>query len=651
MHKNIIIDQTLHGYSQGHHLLATSTQISKKSQRTMLLLSDLSGPEMHSGFSEYLTGYPLEDEEYYAFAKTWYAPENERPGCVWTHTFLIKFEDLKKIAHVNLLLRYFKRPQQDFDKDDYENPIEPYSGITNFNYDNSNKTTANELGNLIYSIYNDSKPIILPSESTNEYQELILLIWQNQWSRLRKGFSFCTGSLANRKLHDKPLDVQIVPYSLSKSIGRSNRDLIIFDDSQMKPSLSQYPEWVSLVADEILYQSNGKLKEFLEDFGTAFEGREHLSKLVQLYIETGARKRIKTIDKYLTATRTVFGRNESKIVIQNILEQLLNSFPNKWFMYTDFSSFLQDLSTTKGLSRVPCNRTQLKAQLEVLWESNNNKAKDLFKDLIAKDLNQFGELLLKKYSQLIHPEQLPVFTDMELGACNVLVGLNPKFALCSEIWQQPKDFQCEIIDCVDRESLNDALSQRIIETILENSSEVLYKQVFGVFGNISIKVFLDWCRKTSKQHRNKIEAWMKICRCSPKTCIKWTSSVEALDIDLLVSIVSILDPYSEAVCQYGIKPWFKLFEHFNKKGLGSRSQLVLAQFFLPLILMSDESVKQDFVEFSFSPVHDALARNKFSYEQWIKLEPLLPSVSWYNSWDKCKRLRKAMKKKGYYVQS
>ena len=95
--ENLLIEQALHGYVNGHHLLAFSNVFSDKSQRLMDILSDLSGPEVKEGFTEYITGYPLYEDKYYAIAKTWYAPEMKRPGCVWTHTLLIDFKDLNKI--------------------------------------------------------------------------------------------------------------------------------------------------------------------------------------------------------------------------------------------------------------------------------------------------------------------------------------------------------------------------------------------------------------------------------------------------------------------------------------------------------------------------------------------------------------------------
>src|SRR5207249_9285845 len=84
--QSVLLHQLLHGYADGHRLIEGSFKPQGDLTRLMLRMSDLSGSSMVSGFEEYLTGYPLISNDAYALAKTWYAPEMPRPGCVWTHT-------------------------------------------------------------------------------------------------------------------------------------------------------------------------------------------------------------------------------------------------------------------------------------------------------------------------------------------------------------------------------------------------------------------------------------------------------------------------------------------------------------------------------------------------------------------------------------
>src|SRR3954471_23899161 len=104
------IHQAIHGYREGHRLLSSSLSLNPDSARAMLVLSDMSGPTMQPGFDEYLTGYPLPGSDLFVFAKTWYASEMQRPGCVWTHSLLLSCDQVSQTSGSSLMYK-FRRPQ------------------------------------------------------------------------------------------------------------------------------------------------------------------------------------------------------------------------------------------------------------------------------------------------------------------------------------------------------------------------------------------------------------------------------------------------------------------------------------------------------------------------------------------------------------
>src|SRR4051812_48001358 len=107
---DVRIHHTLHGYSDGHRLVAASRKLSSLSQRVLRTMTDLSGPRLVKGFETYLTGYIVPEDNIFALSRTWYAEEAERPGCVWTHTLLLEEEMMRHLTSLRSLLRYFRRP-------------------------------------------------------------------------------------------------------------------------------------------------------------------------------------------------------------------------------------------------------------------------------------------------------------------------------------------------------------------------------------------------------------------------------------------------------------------------------------------------------------------------------------------------------------
>ena len=216
MRISVNIEQTLHGYDNGHRLLASSSPLSSEEENTLLELSDLSGFQVN-GFEEYLTGFPIPNSDKYAFAKTWYAPEMKRPGCVWTHTLLIGQKEFNNIFNLNSLLRLFRRPEQG--RYSFYNNRTTYRFTGDSGYSLSVPQVDGESFQDSFALYvtfyrhlyNKSQTLVVGTDSSLKYENFVVSFWSQQWPELRFRFSFCTGSLSERRINDRPLSLQISP--------------------------------------------------------------------------------------------------------------------------------------------------------------------------------------------------------------------------------------------------------------------------------------------------------------------------------------------------------------------------------------------------------------------------------------------------------
>ena len=186
-----IINQTLHGYNQGHTLLESSILIRSDDKRNLMIMSDMSGSSMQQGFDEYITGYPLKEMNMYALARTWNAPEMKRPGCVWTHTLLINFSDLIKLNNYSNFIGLFKRPTENIDYSYYRKPFEliveeKVICSSSFLNDNINPDLIKEIISQLYKRNNSS--VLIQSQNSLKFENLILSIWIQQWPRLKRNF-------------------------------------------------------------------------------------------------------------------------------------------------------------------------------------------------------------------------------------------------------------------------------------------------------------------------------------------------------------------------------------------------------------------------------------------------------------------------------
>jgi hypothetical protein len=269
---NITIHQTLHGYQNGHQLLASSIPLDSELSKVLLFQSDLSGSLSNTNFETYLTGYPIAKAGVYAIARTWYAKEMKRPGCVWTHTLLIKFPDLGKIPELVSLIELFKRPSSGFFSD-YQVPLEvDFNQLVSISESISNANISDALYANTYQ--NGNRALIIPSVTPDLFENQIVNLWSNQWPRLRRNFYFCTGALSLKSLGERLFDVQVVPLEIVKSVMRTHPDMQQYNSAQTPEN------WFTI------YKSAPKntIRRFLWNYGSDIDGRRtNFVPLVRLY--------------------------------------------------------------------------------------------------------------------------------------------------------------------------------------------------------------------------------------------------------------------------------------------------------------------------------------------------------------------------------
>lgn len=149
----IKVEQTLHGYANGHQLIAASVKINAENKRLIDELSDLSGICEEKNFIDYYTGYPIDDGKKYVIAKTWYAYEKQRPGCVWTHSLILDTEDIRKISCMRIFEKLFTRPRIN-DYNNYMNTIL----YENTGEDIDSQYDMEKLQYVIYTLFSSAKP-------------------------------------------------------------------------------------------------------------------------------------------------------------------------------------------------------------------------------------------------------------------------------------------------------------------------------------------------------------------------------------------------------------------------------------------------------------------------------------------------------------
>ncbi len=410
---NITIQQTIHGYLNGHQILAASSDLTVHEKKILLYQSDLSGSSIEEGFKNYLTGYPIKATNRYAFAKSWYADEMERPGCVWTHTLLIDFSDLGKIPELDILNSFFRRPIIS-EYQEYEKSIIISEELLKSKLKHLGIVNLDEKKMLFEALYLDpEKTIVIPTKAPVKFDDIVLDIWSDQWPRLRRQFSFCTGALSYKKIDNQDFDLLIIPPSKLSLLQRQSKNIIVLDkESNISSDIfSVYIKFSKL-----------SIRNFLWSYGADIEGsRKNFIPLLTIFVAL----------------------HDEKITLAKIANQLSLFFPST----NDARNFKNKIFGAGSILR---SRFSEKEIVEFLLTTENITSLDDARISIEgrlKDLIQKNEIPLSDF-------------------LNVLKNAKPD-RVSNQIWENIDFTNLDVIELLET-------NHWLIEILLQKDSELIY---------------------------------------------------------------------------------------------------------------------------------------------------------------------------------
>jgi hypothetical protein len=199
------IAQTLHGYAQGHRLLASGGEIDARELAELDRLSDLSGYlAADAGFDAYHTAFPC--GRYHAYACTWLDAAAPRRGTVLTHTLLIPGESWRTAADALAWTVLHRRPLNGRDVTAYTTELTAPVAATL----PPPQPDPNQLAALLNLLLGQIERPVLWVSAESAF-DLLRALWRWLWPEARATWSFCTYALQPRRVGRRIFDFLGVP--------------------------------------------------------------------------------------------------------------------------------------------------------------------------------------------------------------------------------------------------------------------------------------------------------------------------------------------------------------------------------------------------------------------------------------------------------
>lgn len=614
---SVSIHQAIHGYRDGHRLLSSSTPLSADATRTMLVLSDMSGPSMLPGFHEYLTGYPLPASEFFVLAKTWYAPEMQRPGCVWTHSLLIPRTQVPYIAASDLLEK-FRRPQIEGVEKAATTPIVFDDADSGSSADGSVDRAVTAA--LVSAILGQPRPVIVVVDTATELEMAVLQLWEGLWPAEKVRFSFCTGALMPRSNAGALLELQAIPRTIPPSQFRKSAGAVLVLDLRA-PSKTE--AWVDLVLNSTA-RSKGSFRTWLEAAAGADARRSVVPSLAPIFSEWRAPN-----SSARSIVASVVNANDLDVSVRSRLVGMAFERADMEAGASGRRELVQSLCGYRDIDLASIAST-LEDQTRRLFEDSRADGITLVLSLLGSGLTEVGERVLRAAVLSLVPSDLETLGDAQMPFLSTIVGANPTLASSPALWSRVGSRSAEVLSRLAAMNLNDEERCGVVDAVISSGRDIPVDALVCFGGKIAI--FRGLTALTSGEIQLSWQ-WRSVLSSRSDTVLEWLEGLSSPSLRELELSSRFLNPKAT-------QSRLALVWKNGTAGVGSITPRV-AVFGLTLAFW-EGSVHSPLLADCFQPTFDAAGNSHLEYEEWDWIREQAPPVSWWREWDKCERLAGAL---------
>ncbi len=627
----MIIEQTLYGYNKGHGLLASSFPVRPNNDSSLMsVLSDWTGFRNELGEDSYMTFYPLSDGEKYAFAKTWYAEEMERPGCVWTHTLIVDLKEMDRNFDFRVLDDYFRRPKKD-EYDFYQHKIE----IDNFETRNSN---------VVFNMFDDTSLLVLyllllgnnknlfiyMDKAQRAYQALCFYLLQYLPLDMLKWISLSTGSAFRRKFGSEEFSIQftdnITNISLSNApwkgkIAKENFTIgLLYIFEQSKRENDTFPSLIRLFKEDIKDEKE-KLFAFamlMKELDTALNekvGEKEYADVLSL------------LEKHFPK------QNEGIRLKSNFLSEKISS------LYGTEEDYLFQIASLKNDSFLHPLLTHFTQRLMVLDKNSHNAYVDLMGKIARiEHSNETARNALLYAIDHMEEEELLRMVNNNWEHILPLLNNNERF-FDAGMWLRLSAKQFNDIflmyDSHNFESFkhwNELLKKVLVSETLtgENISSQLVKNAKD-----AVKIIFD---SANDSHLSIVSPFLLLsCMQKKQDFLAWLGKQKNINERIENFIIHQIDPTAIYVKESQSCSWRALLEADN----GAKS----IDFYMYLYILAHnwkDAQSVEMLKHSFYHIYQELSKSKLSIKNWDRISCVTPNRYFIAKWDKCKILSRGL---------
>jgi hypothetical protein len=625
------VQQALFGYREGHNLVAASVPLAPRVRQFLANVTDASGPENSEGFEAPYTGLPVPETDYYALFCTWPAPEMPRPGCVWSHVLLLDLADLARIHDLSVLRELCLRPAVPPDLSAYERQLSLLSpdSTPGIRHPEEQNRTSHIL-ELLYG--QPEKGIIILDDKSWPWESAVFGLWSQQWPRLRRSFAFSTGSLGDRRSAGVSFDLQIAPLKSKRLWGRSSLPTAVIEYPYVVSATPPSP-WARIALDDLAVGSGGPLRKFFFSYGSDVEAPRHgFAPLTECFAGLGGGEEDDPVSRLAQVAAAFPQPTDALSLKRDQLTELTQlTDPAGLDSLWAAAFFLLHAREAAAFGRVPLD---LGPHTKHLWQRKRADVLSLLGSLPQSDrANDF----LQALAAALTPEDVPLLWYEQRSALSRLLVHQASLAADAAAWAMPESGQRALWETL-RATTNDQHTWALTCTaMLQAQCAFAERETVTLAGPSLADGLLRWLE--AGDVRLPSPEWRKALRTPLANAMK--------DADLAAPLLALaawtITP-EEARSLSGNRPDVQALASHSGPRIPKPLLLPTLFWLTALGLQTPAKGGLALLIRAFFPVYETVARSHYPGEAWELLAPILPTPSYGLGWDRCRLLRRALRR-------
>jgi hypothetical protein len=263
-------------------------------------------------------------------------------------------------------------------------------------------------------------------------------------------------------------------------------------------------------------------------------------------------------------------------------------------------------------------------------------------NVVREEENPASTAFAAAISKVVVPGELKSVLAERPELLQLLFFHSPQLAFTAETWQLPENTQWRIYEVLDGLSLQEQAWADVLAAMLVTGSTVAVRDIVRKAGSHAIDGALRWFEKTTAQEYLPSQQWREAL------ALPAAERLRNSDID---------PPAALALCAWFLGPQLVPSvlnaSRLDIQTLASRPltalpsvlRLYAAFLLVTLGLRAGRAEGVSLLARGFFQVYEALASGNYPWESWQMLAPVLPYVGFWREWDRCEKLRRAVRER------